>query len=152
MIGEQLLRNSAEAFICIRSGEWMQMVLPAFKGERMCLPRLKYLRWCSYQVHNLVASLARLNSPIKESLEFTETSSLTLREQMLNSRNGLLGLTVTLRVTGTRSNVLKVPLVYEFRKHRRGKARPVICDQCIWPSELAKGGHQTSDHWLGGFR
>ena len=74
-------------------------------------------------------ALTRSITPIKESLEFTDSSSLTLCEQMLNSRNSLLGLTVTLRVTGTQSNVLKLPLVYEFCELRRGKALP----RPIWP-------------------
>jgi len=66
--------------------------------------------------------------------------------------NGILSLAITLQIMGTRSNLLKVPLVYEFHKLRRGKARPIIHDQRIWHSKLAKGGHQTSDHRLEGFR
>ena len=48
------------------------------------------------------------------------------------STNSILGLTITLRIPGTRSNMLKVPLVYEFRELRRqSKAH------FPWPVNLA---------------
>lgn len=67
--------------------------------------------------------------PIEESLEFTDTSGSTSREQTPNSTSGILDLIVTLRIPGTRSNTLKVPPVYEFRELRRAKARPIVRDQ-----------------------
>lgn len=46
--------------------------------------------------------------------------------------------------------MLKVPLVYEFRELKRGKARPSIRDQLIWHFKSATSGHQTPDHRLVG--
>ena len=92
---------------------------------------------CGASIHALTRSIA----PIQERLEFTNTSGSTLREQTFNSTNGILSLAITLRIPGTRSNMLKVPLTYKFRELRRGKARPIIGDQRVWHSKSAKGGH-----------
>ena len=56
-------------------------------------------------------------------MEFTDTSGSTLREQTFNSTNGILSLTIALRITRTRSNALNVSLVHEFRELRRGNCK-----------------------------
>ena len=86
---------------------WIDVtIIPSllFLVSRLCKGK-RSLRGAS--IHGLTRGI----TPIQESLEFTDTSGSTLREQTLNSTNGILSLTITLRVSGTRSNMLKVPLV-----------------------------------------
>ena len=54
------LRHSAGFHVPVCEQMWI--VSPAFTGQRTHLRRLKYLHWCSFQVHSLAASLTKLNS------------------------------------------------------------------------------------------
>ena len=99
--------------------------------------------------HVSVGGRTRIVSPAPHLEYYANQGELGIHwHRTFNGTNRILGLTITLRITETRSNMLEVPLVYEFRELRGDKARP-IRDQRIWHSDP---GHQTFDHRLGDFR